>query len=322
MKFEKLVLVIFALFFFSASASGAPNDFQPVEVNDINHIFTTIAASTQSNYQRINTWEGEIEAGKTKRKFTIDMKSNSLFIRFTPMTPTPTTSPRAIILTPDYGIECSAYTKDSDGKVKQNLVVKSPTSGTADMMYKKLTLGDPRIYLEGNMGAPIWDFMQKTKEFISKNGLEVNGKPAIRIEQRSNGDYVDYCIHIHRHTPDNQPLGTVMTMTFSGDKSFYMTSRKIQDANGVLETETASEYTVVDGIIIPSRIYTVQYAEGEKHREDTIVIMNTRVNQSIPEGSFTYENLGLKDGDKFIDKILNKEYRYEAATKKIKPVEK
>ena len=46
------------------------------------------------------------------------------------------------------------------------------------------------------------------------------------------------------------------------------------------------------------------------------------MNAPIPTETFKYSNLGLKDGDVFIDKILGKEFRYEVATKKLTPVEK
>lgn len=357
MHFRKIALVAFSSLVFSALAFADLNDFQPVEINDVNDLLTLIAVSTQSNYERIHTWKGEIEAvsktlyhgalaerefhnyrpndkkepaaieviGKVKRKFIINMESNSLFIEFTPRARTLlkdietgisydsafTRSPRAIILTPEYGIECSAYTKSSDGKVKRRKILKSPVPSTADLKRKSFSIGDPRAYLEGEIGVPIWDFMQGTKEFISKNGLEVNGKPAIVVEQRSSNDCVDYCVHIHRHTPDKQPLGDVMTMIFSGSQNFCMTSKKIQDAKGVIETETIFEYIVVDNIYVPSRIYTVNYENGSKYREETTIIKNMQINLPIPENSFTYENCGARDGDLIEDKSLNKKFIYK-----------
>ena len=49
---------------------------------------------------------------------------------------------------------------------------------------------------------------------------------------------------------------------------------------------------------------------------------NLQLNQDVPEETFSYTNLGLEEGDMFSDKIKNKEYRYEVATKQLKPVEK
>ena len=54
--------------------------------------------------------------------------------------------------------------------------------------------------------------------------------------------------------------------------------------------------------------------------KEIITFKNHLVNDPIPEETFTYKNLGLKDGDKFIDKIKNKEYKYKAG--KLVEVEK
>jgi hypothetical protein len=357
MQFGKFTLVIFGLVPLSVLVSAEPNDFHPVLVNEVDGILTIIAVSTQSNYERIHTWKGEIESvsktsyhgplaerefhdyrpddkinpteieviGKVKKKFILDMESNYLFMQFTPMAQTLlkdietgisydsafSRSPWAIILTPEYGIECSAYTKSSDGKVKRRKVLRSPVPSASDLKRKSFSIGDPRVYLEGQIGIPIWDFMQETKEFISKNGLEVDGRPAIVVEQRSNNDGVDYCVHIHTYTPDKQPLGDAITMVFSGSQDFYMTSKKTQDAKGVIETETTFEYIIIDGIYVPSRIYTVNYTNGSKYREETTIIKNMQINLPIPENSFTYENCGARDGDLIEDKSLNKKFIYK-----------
>ena len=50
---------------------------------------------------------------------------------------------------------------------------------------------------------------------------------------------------------------------------------------------------------------------GEMSYERECLFNNIKINHVIPEETFTYKNLGLKDGDKFVDKIQNKEYIYQ-----------
>ncbi|MGB7581285.1 MAG: hypothetical protein WBL85_02400, partial [Sedimentisphaerales bacterium] len=61
MKSEKIMFVIVSLLAFTAFVYGEPNDFKPVSSNDVNYVLNMLAAHTQDNYDRINTWEGEIE---------------------------------------------------------------------------------------------------------------------------------------------------------------------------------------------------------------------------------------------------------------------
>jgi hypothetical protein len=81
-------------------------------------------------------------------------------------------------------------------------------------------------------------------------------------------------------------------------------------------TKKSFEYQKVNGVYVPIRDTedTYDYSRDfslRSHEED--VFKNVRINDSIPAETFTYKNLGLKDGDEFIDRIASKEYKYQDA---------
>ena len=83
------------------------------------------------------------------------------------------------------------------------------------------------------------------------------------------------------------------------------------------------EYELVNGAYLPKRVVKKHYGlDGEVALEKENTYVNNKLNQKIPSETFEYTNLKLKDRDIFIDEILNKEYRYKAATKTLEPVRK
>jgi len=77
-------------------------------------------------------------------------------------------------------------------------------------------------------------------------------------------------------------------------------------------------------VYVPKTIHYMIFlsSDGKIRFDSQITFTKSVLNAPIPTETFEYTNLGLKDGDIFLDEILDKEYRYEAATKKLIPVEK
>ncbi len=70
---------------------------------------------------------------------------------------------------------------------------------------------------------------------------------------------------------------------------------------------------VVDGIYLPTKTEKQNYDKqtGQLSYREEFIFKNSLINHPIPQETFTYKNLGLKDDDKFIDNILNREYTYK-----------
>ena len=102
-------------------------------------------------------------------------------------------------------------------------------------------------------------------------------------------------------------------MYFSSEAGYNMTKLQILGPDYKVYANVNCEYYVLNGIYIPKRIETQQFNLGNgvvRHKEQYI-LKNQQLNQSLDKNTFTYKNLGLKNGDKFIDKILQKEYTYQ-----------
>jgi hypothetical protein len=102
-------------------------------------------------------------------------------------------------------------------------------------------------------------------------------------------------------------------MIFSGEKGFNITSLENTRSDGKLFQKMTWDYDLVDGVYLPNKTtkqdFTGENANLKYKRECSF--RDLKINHSIPPETFTYKNLGLQKGDKFIDEILNKEYTYE-----------
>ncbi|MGR3301917.1 MAG: hypothetical protein ACUZ8I_05375 [Candidatus Scalindua sp.] len=352
MKSKKIKLVIVSLLVFAASTSGGSKDFHTVSDEDASDVLRMIAACIKSNYERINTWEGEIEytsnwwyygvsaekefrkhlkgreaapegikkTGIGKRNFLIDSKKDTLLIRYIPVgqmsimdiksslsyesTLSALHRPeRSVLTTPEYQIECKPLGYRGN-EVVRRWGIKRPNSSSFMMI---LGTQDPRVLLKG-IGRPVWSWLESLAQ-----GESVWGDTAtVKLEERVHGDgFVDYRIEISYTVGGT--TAQVYHILFSGKDNFHMTLHETKDKDGNIIGKETRKFILKEGIYLPSRVTETEWdvKSGKKIEEKTGVFKNMRLNQSIPEGSFTYKNCGLKDGDLLEDKILNKRFKYK-----------
>jgi hypothetical protein len=351
MKSENITLLIISLLLFTSFADGEPNDFKPVSSNDVNYVLNMLAAHIQDNYDRINTWEGEIEytyhkwyrdnsaeiefrdhvqsneqapgefekTANGKKGFVIDSKKDNISIHYIPigqMSLLDTKTNRSfesdadrreetVIVTPNYLMECGPYRYDYKGNKKelvQRIGIKRPVPSNPMMTWEE----DPRVTLKSR-GLPIWIQL----ESLIKKGLKQGGF-SIKLEKRADNGFVEYRLE-EPVVADGNAFG-LMRMIFPGNKGFIITEYEYTDTNGNIQAKQTIDFTLIDGIYLPSLRHTLQYDENGRIQTDkTEIFKNIRVNKTIPEDSFTYENAGLKNGDFVKDEITNKKYEYRDA---------
>ena len=106
----------------------------------------------------------------------------------------------------------------------------------------------------------------------------------------------------------------IFTKTYSSQCGFNIVYWEIKSGSGKLRQLYTWEYELVDNVYLPKRVVKKDYSlEGELISEKDCTYNNNKVNQEIPAGTFEYTNLKLKEGDKFVDEIESKEYKYEDA---------
>ena len=148
--------------------------------------------------------------------------------------------------------------------------------------------------------------------YIEKHGeFSIDGQ-SLRIEKRVAGTTTEYRLEIP--SPQVNPGEFIFTtMIFNSDKGFNITLSETRSADGKLYQKTIWDYEAVDGVFLPIRTM-IQNFKGENAElayERECIYTNLKLNQALPENTFSYKNLGLKDGDRFVDKIQGKEYIYQ-----------
>jgi hypothetical protein len=148
--------------------------------------------------------------------------------------------------------------------------------------------------------------------YIEKHGeFRIDGQ-SLRIEKHVAGSTTKYRIEIP--SPQKNPGEFIFTtMIFNSDKGFNITLSETRSADGKLYNKVIWEYEAINGIYLPTRTMS-QTFKGENANLDNereCIYTNLKLNQALPEETFTYKNLGLQNGDKFIDKTLGKDYTYQ-----------
>lgn len=219
---------------------------------------------------------------------------------------------RAVVLTPGYKIECKTATM-RDGVVTSRIAVRNARPKNASGCEEHAVY-DPRRFLSN--GEQIWEFFPELLESIKKNGQYSFGEFNLQIEERKIGDTTDYHVIMPSRVQGDENI-LLIEMIFSENNGFNIISyemvyHKVEDVNIVIKRERL-EYKKFDEVYVTCQKLeqTFDIPSGKLKKERTITFKNQKVNEPIPTKTFTYKNLGLKNGDAFIDKIMEMEYIYQ-----------
>jgi hypothetical protein len=222
------------------------------------------------------------------------------------------------IARPDFLInaEDSSFEKGT-GRLLHKRAEKKPLKREQQTgWYKLADIGDPRRAFFPGAGFT-WDTLDNLIKRINKYGkIEFDGY-RFTIEEHKKGDNIEYkiiepsVVNMERSKPEHY---AIITMVFSSRDGFNMTYWDAATGSGAIFQKHTWEYGLVDGIYLPERrIIKIYDPNGIATDEYDFTYSNNKVNQEISPETFTYKNLKLRNGDKFIDQIAGKEYKYEDA---------
>ena len=347
-----ILLVSFGFISAESVANNTATEFSAVSPNDIPDILTMISEKTHSNYERIKTWQGEIDAtvdaiceglaakrilqnkrscaGKnaevvrehrrSKIEFVADCEQNFFYAKKYSQNPRQyidvetgrilcvRSNPgyNISIGTPEYQINCRPDSKRGDSIATRKAIKKAAERNCASCSSDVF---DPREFFLAI--GPLWETFPRMIKIINEHGEYGIDGYTLKVEKRTQEDVMEYRIQI----PGKVSLGQYLfiTMVFSSEKGFNIISLETTRTDGKLFQKKTWDYEMINGVYLLSRTttqnFTGEYAKLSYDKER--VFRNSRINQPIPEEAFTYKNLGLQNGDKFIDKILGKEYTYQ-----------
>jgi len=188
---------------------------------------------------------------------------------------------------------------------------------------------DPRRYFF-NGNRAIWEELYALRNFITNPSPDIpEGKaPQISITTEN----IDGHTRTHIKggfygSPDctnceNEFVYIIMTL----DDSVGLNLVRREVTNKTCKTLQTLDitYEKIEDVYVPKTIHYLIFrsSDGKIRFDSQITFTKSILNAPIPTETFNYSNLGLKDGDILSDKIANKEFQYEAATKELKPVEK
>jgi len=96
----------------------------------------------------------------------------------------------------------------------------------------------------------------------------------------------------------------VVTQRFEVSTGCNVTSRVQATADGHTLEEADVEYALVDGIFVPTTFHLRKfYRNGEAQFERKVVFVDQVVNKPVEPSTFTFAHLGLKDGERVVDRI-------------------
>jgi len=226
------------------------------------------------------------------------------------------------ILTPNYRLSCMDI-KNRDGVIVRHDVIKQVRpQGKVTCQGHLRPVFDPRETIRifgditGESFAPLGGAFAKYLAFWDKEGgHSIDGYPTITVEECNVGDVKKYKIVLLSLSKDSTgaTVYVASTLVCSSEAGFNVVSFLTTYNNGKMLENKTWDYGLIDGVYLPIRQIKqgFDYQTGNLTYQNTISFIGQKVNNPISDEVFTYKNLGLKDGDKFIDKILDKEYTYQ-----------
>ena len=230
-----------------------------------------------------------------------------------------------VIAKPDFILKAEPYSFE---KETGNVIHKRARKTTSKLDFQgALYQGryDPRKAFFPS-GEFTWDNLKYiTKKLDAYGKIEFDGY-RFQIEECKRGEVIEYkiiqpsVVSLERSSPEHY---IVLTKIFSSQYNLNMICWEATSGNGTPLQKYTWDYEVINGVYLPKRVTIKIYGlNGEVTDEYDSIYKNNKVNPKVLPEKFEYTNLGLKDGDIFVDEIMNKEYRFEAATKELKPIEK
>jgi len=177
---------------------------------------------------------------------------------------------------------------------------------------------DPRKYFsEGH--RMIWEVLEALRNHIANPSPDIpEGKaPKISIMTEGTKTYIKTRFYRSEDCNGCNPNLEFVNINMILDSSveYNLIHREALNTNNEILQTLDITYESIDGICVPKTVHyvTLRSSDLKKSFDSKITFMKSILNVPIHEETFTYKNLGLKEGEVFRDEIQKKEYKYQNA---------
>lgn len=257
--------------------------------------------------------EGTIE-------YKIDVKNNYLFRYLNRPTPTEyididkgtiyqalsKSLEDRVIITSEYRIESCPNHKKKDGTITGRIAKKQ----VHNQSFIYADDSDPRHCF--NIGTPAWVVLSQLSENLRlyQQGT-VNSTFIVVLEKAQTAKGAVY--RVRMTSPTGSSPWVDERFVLDGEKGFNPTYIEVKNDKGIKVSEITTDFIEIQGIFLPSKRRVVQYddSDGRMRRDAQWAFSDMQVNMPLPENTFSLNNLGLHDGDSYVDEITKKKYLYK-----------
>jgi len=218
----------------------------------------------------------------------------------------PSNSSEIITKEYQYSAQPDAYNRNDE--VARRRAVKTKIDGSLYQGRQPNYL--PRYIFDIDYQA--WIGYPEDANIIEEKGKYVISGLEMKAEQRTLSGDLQYRIYEPFETNAfNIKKGWIIN-TFSEKAGYNIIDWEMKTVDGKLMWRKSMEYQKINGIYVPIKYTEDRYdfnSDFSLREHEEGIFKNIVINDVISEETFTYKNLGLQDGDKFIDEIAEKEYK-------------
>lgn len=326
--------------------------FRPVSPDAISDILNLISEQARSNYERIRTWEGDIdverrvmyegaeaqeifktltdasgeipkrvlESAQMTIQFRADLGKGLFYsinhfgkpVQYVDFDTGKNLAIRATfgydvsIVTPEYYLYLDSSIPDNGAGAVRAAIKEKPPAECLPCEIQSIF--DPRTLF--GTPEPIWKTVPQVLETIRKSGQYVVDGHSLRVENHIEGSLSEYRLRIPVKSGPAELI--FITRTFSSAKGYNPVLVESTEVEGKVIQKGTLDYELIERVFLPAKTGFQRFVakDGQAYYEKHATLKNQRINKPIAADTFTFRNLGLKNGDKLIDKIEGKDYVY------------
>ncbi|MGD0077432.1 MAG: hypothetical protein ABSB91_02265 [Sedimentisphaerales bacterium] len=316
-------------------ASEGKDEFYPVDINRIPEVLNLVSSKVLDNYGRIKTWQGKAEGIMTygryrKVAFDLDVEKDLLYVDDYPaeliedtnieggkrINTTDALKSQISIVSPDIYIHSQPVVGPGNKVLKRKAFRELHQKECSTCRSSLPFVFDPKSQLKQPLAI-----IQKSFPLIIKKAKGLGGNKNYdlikKVDENIKNGITEYRVteQLKLTLEPNDPNYLLMSSIFSSNKGYniisQITTLYTTNESKIIQRRTW-DYVLIDDIYVLSKTLTQSYSDtGKSTFYEEIAFNDIKINKPISDDVFSYKNLGLRNGDKFVDKIANKEYNYQ-----------